>query len=172
MATSIGQYTPVFLPGEPHLTEKPGRPQSTMSQSWTWPKWPCLRRCNTFFCLWQICPSASWARKWLSCLACRDPGGVKCARDMDCLLCRRYGPIRVFFQASCNWQSEGLFGQSFSIAPPIQALRWLPRLKFFSVVQCIRHIEGTPLPTTPLSWLGSYSVDGHLNRHPGWGPTL
>ena len=34
MATSIGQYTPVFLPGEPpSLTEKPGRPQSTGSQS-------------------------------------------------------------------------------------------------------------------------------------------
>ena len=33
MATSIGQYTPVFLPGEtPSLTEKPGRPQSTGSQ--------------------------------------------------------------------------------------------------------------------------------------------
>ena len=30
IATSIGQYTPVFLPGEsPSLTEKPGRPQST-----------------------------------------------------------------------------------------------------------------------------------------------
>ena len=30
MATSIGQYTPVFLLGEPlSLTEKPGRPQST-----------------------------------------------------------------------------------------------------------------------------------------------
>ena len=32
MATSIGQYTPVFLPGEPP-TQKPGRPQSTGSQS-------------------------------------------------------------------------------------------------------------------------------------------
>ena len=30
LATSIGQYIPVFLPGEPHsLTEKPGRPQYT-----------------------------------------------------------------------------------------------------------------------------------------------
>ena len=30
MATSIGQYAPLFLPGEsPSLTEKPGRPQST-----------------------------------------------------------------------------------------------------------------------------------------------
>ena len=33
MATSIGQYAPVFLPGEsPSLTEKPGRSQSTGSQ--------------------------------------------------------------------------------------------------------------------------------------------
>ena len=33
MANSIGQYAPVFLPGEPpSLTEKPGRPQSTGSQ--------------------------------------------------------------------------------------------------------------------------------------------
>ena len=33
MATSIGQYAPICLPGEPpSLTEKPGRPQSTGSQ--------------------------------------------------------------------------------------------------------------------------------------------
>ena len=33
MATSISQYAPVFLPGDPpSLTEKPGRPQSTGSQ--------------------------------------------------------------------------------------------------------------------------------------------
>ena len=33
MATSIGPYIPVFLPGEPpSLTEKPGRPQCTGSQ--------------------------------------------------------------------------------------------------------------------------------------------
>ena len=33
MATSIGQYASVFLPGDPLLTEKPDRPQSTGSQS-------------------------------------------------------------------------------------------------------------------------------------------
>ena len=33
MATSIGQWSPVFLLGKaPSLTEKPGRPQSTGSQ--------------------------------------------------------------------------------------------------------------------------------------------
>ena len=62
----------------------------------------------------------------------------------DCLCHRSYGPIRVFFQASCSWPSEGLFGQFFSIAPPVQALRGLPCLGSFSVVQCIRHIEGPP----------------------------
>ena len=76
-------------------------------------------------------------------------------RDTDCLRCRSYGPIRVFFRASGSWQSEGLFGQSFSIAPPIQALRGLPRLGSFSVVLCIRHIEA---PWHPAPWLGSYSV--------------
>ena len=54
-------------------------------------------------------------------------------RDMDCLQGRSYGH------------------QSFSISPPVQALRGLPCLGSFSVVQLIRHIEGLP-------WLGSYSV--------------
>ena len=36
-----------------------------------------------------------------------------------------YGPIRVFFRVSCRWQSEGFFGQSFSVVLPIQALRVL-----------------------------------------------
>ena len=84
-------------------------------------------------------------------------------KDTDCLHPMGYGPIRVFFRASCSWQSEGLFGQSFSIALPIQALRGLPCLESFSVVQHVRHIEGAP-------WLGSYSVDWqvrHLKGHPG-----
>ena len=39
-ATSIGQYAPVFLPGEPcSLTEKPARLDSRL------------------FCLWELCPS-------------------------------------------------------------------------------------------------------------------
>ena len=40
---------------------------------------------------------------------------------------------------------ECLFGQSFSIAPPIQALRGLPCLGSYSVVQCIRHLMDQPL---------------------------
>ena len=56
--------------------------------------------------------------------------------------CRSDGPIRVFFWASYSWQSEGLIGQSLSVAPPIQVTWGLPCLGSFSVVQCIRHIEG------------------------------
>ena len=89
-------------------------------------------------------------------------------RDTDCLCCRSYGPIKAFFRASCSWPSEGLFGQSFSIAPPVQALRGLPCLGSFSVVPRIRHIEGPPgwvllcrsvhqaLKESP--WVGPYSV--------------
>ena len=70
---------------------------------------------------------------------------LQMSRDMDCLHCRSYSPIRVFFWASCSWRSEGLFGQSFSVTPPIQALRGLPFLGSFSIIQCIRYIESPPL---------------------------
>ena len=82
----------------------------------------------------------------------RGPWRCQVCRDMDCLHHWSHGSIRVFYQDSCSWRSEGLFGQSFSVAPPVQALRGLPCLGPFSVAQGIRHIEGPP-------WLGSYSVD-------------
>ena len=63
----------------PSLTEKAGRPQYRVANSQTRPKWPCVHRPNTFLCLWQLCPSESWARRWRSGLACWDPGSAKCA---------------------------------------------------------------------------------------------
>ena len=87
-------------------------------------------------------------------------------RDMDGLCCRGYGPIRVFYRASHSWRSEGLYGQSFSVALPLQALRGLPCLGSLSVVWRIRHIEGHP-------WVGSYSVDqcvSHLMGQPLYCP--
>ena len=77
-------------------------------------------------------------------------------------------PNQSFFRASGSWQSEGFFGQSFSLVLPVQVLRGLPCLGSFSVVWCIRHIEGP-------HWLGSDSVDHsvrHLNGHPVWDHTL
>ena len=61
---------------------------------------------------------------------------------MGCLHCRSYRPI--FLRASCSWRSEGLFGQFFSTALPVQARGGLPRLGSFSVVWHVRHIEGPP----------------------------
>ena len=107
-------------------------------------------------------------------------------RDTDCLCRRSHGTIRVCFLASCSWWSESLFGQPLSAVPPVQALGGLPCLGSFSVLQCIRYIEGAPLTGVLLQrlacqalngapWVGSYSVVqriSHLKGHPGWSPTL
>ena len=144
MATSIGQYAPVFLPGEPHsLTEKPGRPQSTGQQrvghDWSDPVGIDAR----LFLPVAALPQWELSVKVAQLLSLQGPWWSQVGKDMDCLRCRSYVPIRVFFRASCSWQSKGL-----SLAPPVQALRGLPCLGSFSVVQCVRHVEGP-------SWLGS-----------------
>jgi len=75
--------------------------------------------------------------------------------------------LSIFFQASCSWQSEGLFGQYFSIALAVQALRQLPCLGSFSVPHQTH--RGAPLGGVLLCrlacwalkggpWVGSYSV--------------
>ena len=83
-------------------------------------------------------------------LGLRGPWWHQVCRDMDCFRCRSYNPIRVFFQASCSWRSESLYGQSFSIVSPIQTLRGLPCLGL-PLLFCMSGREGAP-------WLGSYSV--------------
>ena len=133
--------------------------QTRLKQPW------CINT-RHLFCLWQLCPSESWEVVHL--LGLREPWWHQVYRDTDCLCRRSYGPIRDFFWACCSWWSEGLFGQSFSVAPPVQAFRRVPCLGSFSVVWRIRHVEGS-------LWLGSYSADchiRHLKGHPGWGPTL
>ena len=58
MATSIDQYTPVFLPGEPSLIEESGTPQSTGPQrvghDQSYPM-HIEARLFFFFCLCQLC---------------------------------------------------------------------------------------------------------------------
>ena len=132
---------------------KPGRPQSAVhrvAKSQTWPKQPCVHRCKTFLPVAAL-PEWELSVKVVPLLGLRGHCRCQVCRDMDCLCRRSCGPIRVFFWASCSWWSEGLFGQSFSVALPIQALRGLPRLESFSIVWRVCHIEGPP-------WLGSYSV--------------
>ena len=58
MATSTGQYAPVFLLGEPpSLTEKPSRPRSTGLQSVRHDQSDSACIDARLFCLCQLCPS-------------------------------------------------------------------------------------------------------------------
>ena len=95
-------------------------------------------------------PQGELSVKVAQLLGLQGPWRRQVCRDTDCLPQRSYDPIRLFLPASSSWQSEGLFGQSFSATQPIQAFKGAP-------------------------WVGSYSVDcldRHLKGHPGWGPTL
>jgi len=151
MATSIGQYTSVFLPEElPSLTEKPGRPPSTGSQRvGHYRSEPAFTGSRLFFAFGSSAPvrgecegnTAAWLAGTLAAPSLQGHGHP---------LPQELRPYQSLFWASCSWWSEGLFGQSFSVAPPIQALRGLPCLGSFSVVPRV----------------------SHLKRHPGWGPTV
>ena len=167
MATSIGQYAPVFLPGEPlSLTEKPGRPQSTGLQRVGHNQRDPVCIDARLFLPVAALPQWELSVKVVQLLGLWGPWWRQVCRDTDCLRHRSYGPIRVFFRSSRSWQSEGLFGQSFSVALPVQALTGLPSLGSFSVVWWVRYIEGH-------LWLQSYAVDWrirHLKGQPGWGP--
>ena len=114
------------------------------------------RSCKIFF----VCGSSvqrECSMKVTQLLGLRGLWWLPVCRDTDCLRRKSHGPIRVFFRASCSWRSAGLFGQSFSIALPIQALRGVPCLASFSVVWHVKHMERPP-------WLGPYSV-GRFFRH-------
>ena len=59
-------------------------------------------------------------------MGCRDPGSAKCAGTRNASATGIMALSKFFFHSSCSWRSEGLFGQSFSIAPPTQALKRAP----------------------------------------------
>ena len=123
-------------------------------KSWTQFKWPCVLRCKVvFFFFLPVATLPQWglSMKMVQLLGLQGPWWSQGCKDTDCLHRRIYVPIRLFFQASCSRGSEGLFGQSFSIALPVQAVRGLPSLGSFSVLWHVLHIERP-------SWLGSYSV--------------
>ena len=146
MSTSIGQYAPVFLPGETWLATV-----YRVAKNGTWLERPCVHRNKTFI---FACGSSAPVRAeceggtaaWLAgTLAAPSMPGHRLPPLQE--LC----PIRVFFLAPCSWRWEGFFGQSFSVAPPIQAVRGLPCLGSSSVVWCVRHVEGP-------QWMVSHSV--------------
>ena len=118
--------------------------------SWTRPKQPWGHRCK-FFLPVEALPQFELSMKVVQLLGLQGPWQHKVCRDTDCLCCRSYGPLRVFFRASCSWRSEGPFGQFFSVTPPIQALK------------------RAPLPGVLLC---CSAHQAHRGAPPGWGPTL
>ena len=174
MATSISQHTPYCLENPPDK-EAWQATVHTVLKSWTRLKWPWSDpdgHWSTWIDARLFLPVASLPQWGLSVkvvqlFGLQGPWWCQVCKDTDCLHHRSYGRFRVFFQASCSWWSEGLFGQSFSIALPVQALRGLLCVGSFSDVWCIRHIEGPPR-------LGSYCVDRRVKQlkdYAGRGPT-
>ena len=145
MTTSIGQYTPVFLPGEPPPWQRSLEGHSLQGpKSQTLLKWPCMHGHTNFLSVAAL-PQWELSVKVAQLLSLQGPWQCQVCRDTDCLCHRNYGLTTVFFLASCSWWSEGLFDQAFSVGTPGQVLRGHPCLGSFSVIQRVRHIEGAPL---------------------------
>ena len=159
METSIGQYTPIFLLENPtSLTEKPGRPQSTGSQGFGhyWSDPVCIGA-RLFL---PVAALTQWelSMKVAQLLGLWIPWWHQVCRDRDCLCHRSYNLIRVFLRVSCSWPSEGLFGQSFSVALCIQALK---RASLPGVLLCCSACQahrGSPLAGVLLCRLACQSL--------------
>ena len=171
MATSIGQYTPMLLPGE-HLSDRESW-QSTVyriAKSQTKSKRPCEHKHNNFFLfvfLWHLCPvrvgyegsSAAWL---VGTLVAQGVQGHKLPLPQE-LRC-----YQSLFSSLSQLVIRRSLWPIFLCNSACSALRGLLCLGSFYLVPHIRNKEG------PLS-LSSYSVVWcirHLKGHPGWSPTL
>ena len=105
----------------------------SVTKSQTRPKRPCRHRCKTFFACGSSAPLRVECESGEAALLAGTLAGPS-VQGHGLPPPRSYGPFTVLFQASCSWQSEGLFGQSFSGAPPIQALRGFPCLGYYFAV--------------------------------------
>ena len=142
MATSIGQYTPLFLPGElPSLTEKPGRLQSQVSSvgsqrvGHNQSNLACIDT-RHFFACGSSAPvrveheggPAAWLVGTL---------GRQVCRNTDCLCCRSYGPAAAAaksFQSCltmCDPIDSSPPGSSFPEILQARTLEWVA-IPFFN----------------------------------------
>ena len=147
MATSIGQHTPVFLPGEAPPWQRSLAGHSLTGSQRHYRSNPAHIAARLLFACGSSAPVRA-ERELAQLLGLWGLRRCQACRDTDCLCRRSYGPIGVFPRASASWRSEGLFGRSSSVTPPIQELRGLPSLRSLSGVCRVRHIERPP-------WVGS-----------------
>ena len=145
MATSIGQYTPVFLPGEtPSLTEKPGRPQSTgsqrVSQDRSDPAFINTRLFFSFACGSSVPVRVEYeggAAAWLA-----GTLVVPIVQNHKPPSWQELWPYRSLFSSLLQLVIRRPLWPVFLVAPSVQALRGIPCLGSLSVVPHVRHIEG------------------------------
>ena len=147
MATSIGQYAPVFLPGEPPDREAWQGTVYRVTKSWTRPKQPCVHRHKAFFACGSSAPvraeheggAAAWLAGTLVAPSVQEHG-LPPSQEL--------WPYRSLFSSLFLLAIRRPLWPVF-VARPIQALRGLPRLGSLFVDRCVRHLKGPP-------WLGSY----------------
>ena len=97
-----------------------------VAKSQTLLKWPCTHRHKTFFFFFPVTALPQWeVMKVMKLLGLQVPWWLQVCRDMDCLHCRSYGPIRVFEPLVAGDQKASL--ASFT-ALLIQEIRELPCL--------------------------------------------
>ena len=145
MASSTDRYAPVFLPGEYPPWQRSLAGQSTVLQRVRHNgSNPACIDARLFLPVAAL-PQQELSMNVAQLLGLQGPWAAPSVWGMNCLYRRSYCLFRLFFQASYSWRSEGLFGQFFSIALPIQALRGLPCLGSFPVVWCLRHLKGHPV---------------------------
>ena len=135
MATSTGQYTPVFLPGEPRsLTEKPGRPQSVgLQRVGHYQSNSVCIDVRLFFACGSPAPVT---------VECEGGTGAWLAGILVVSSVQRHGlsppqelwPYKSLFSSLLYLVIRRSLWPVFLLAPPVQALRRLPCLRSFSAV--------------------------------------
>ena len=138
----------------PSLTEKPGRPQSTGSQRVGWDGSDPARINTSFFLPVAALPQWELGVKVVQLLDSQGPRWHQACGGTDSLHGRSSGSV---FRSSCSWSSEVLFGKSFSVALPVQALGGILCLGSFSVVW--HHQTHTEAPRTGvLLWKSAHQA--------------
>ena len=150
MATSVGQYAPVSLPGGPPI-EKSGRTQSTRPQraGHNWGN-PVLIDATFFFLFWPVAalPLRDFSMKVFQLLGLWGPWWHNVCRDLDCIRPGSYGPISLFL----------------SLLEPANRRPVWPAFLWSSAHSCPQR---APLPGVLLCFLACQA-----QTRPGWGPTL
>ena len=124
------------LENPPHW-QKPGRPPSTGSQRVGHYQRDPARIDTRIFCLWQLCPSESWAWRLHSCLAWGDPGSTKYAGTQTASTAGLMALSESFFEPLVAGDQEASLASLSLLLHPFRHLEgsiaWAPSLLFHAL---------------------------------------